>query len=250
MHTLLWEKICKDPAEHSSFVAAAFRILPQEIEFCTPSRASIFQELFERLHKEKSVGRIESHPQKTGLLKFKDVIEVRELKFGYENSSQLVFENFSLRIKKGDFIGIIGGSGSGKTSLVDLILGLLNPKSGEILVDGVDIRDGIQSWQRLLGYVPQEIYLTDNSVRENIAFGVPLDQVEEARVLRAVQLAHLEVIVKSLPNGLDTALGERGARLSGGQRQRIGIARALYADRKFVLDKRLVHLILRLKVTS
>ena len=135
-----------------------------------------------------------------------------------------------MRIKKGEFIGIIGGSGSGKTSLVDLILGLLNPKSGEILVDGVDIRDGIKVGSGFLDTCPKKFILRIILFEKTLRLGFLWTRLRKRRVLRAVQLAHLEVIVKSLPNGLDTALGERGARLSGGQRRRIGIARALYAD--------------------
>ena len=126
----------------------------------------------------------------------------------------------------------MGATGAGKTTLVDIILGLLRPQAGRMLVDGVPINsDNLRSWRRTIGYVPQHIYLTDGSIRENIAFGIPAGQVDDARIREAAAIARLDQFVEQeLPNGYDTVIGERGIRLSGGQRQRIGIARALYHD--------------------
>jgi len=159
----------------------------------------------------------------------------RELKlecvsFSYPSSHTLAVENIEVVVPKGASIGFVGESGSGKSTLVDLILGLLQPSSGRISADNIDIQMNLRFWQDNIGYVPQSIYLTDDSLRRNIAFGIPDDVIDENAVLKAVQAAQLYGYVSSLPNGLDTVVGERGVRLSGGQRQRIGIARALYHD--------------------
>jgi len=135
-----------------------------------------------------------------------------------------------MSIPYGAAVGIIGGSGAGKSTAVDLLLGLLEPKGGRVTVDGVDIRDNLRGWQDLVGYVPQSIYLCDESLRENVAFGVPPEEIDEQALERAILAARLDDFVASLPAGLSTVVGERGVRLSGGQRQRIGIARALYHD--------------------
>jgi ATP-binding cassette subfamily C protein len=124
----------------------------------------------------------------------------------------------------------VGSSGAGKTTIVDLILGLLEPDKGEILLDGNDIQQNLSAWQKTLGYIPQSIYLADETLRSNIAFGIPEEEIDEQKVLNAVQMAQLETLIKQLPDGLDTIIGENGTRLSGGQRQRVGIARALYHD--------------------
>jgi ATP-binding cassette subfamily C protein len=124
----------------------------------------------------------------------------------------------------------VGASGAGKTTIVDLILGLLEPNKGEILIDGLDIQQNLSAWQKTLGYIPQSIYLADETLRSNIAFGIPKGDIDEQKVLNAVKLAQLETLIQRLPAGLDTIIGENGTRLSGGQRQRVGIARALYHD--------------------
>jgi ABC-type multidrug transport system fused ATPase/permease subunit len=143
-----------------------------------------------------------------------------------------------ISIRKGESIGLIGPSGSGKSTLLDLLLGLLPPNSGKILVDGRDIYSNLRGWQDQIGYVSQSIYLTDDTLRRNIAFGIPSDEIDERSVRSALKAAQLEEFVNELPLGLDTMVGERGVRLSGGQRQRIGIARALYHDPELlVLDE-------------
>ena len=127
-------------------------------------------------------------------------------------------------------MGIVGPSGSGKSTLVDVVLGLLTPDVGQVQVDGQDIQHCLRDWQDQIGYVPQSIYLTDDTLRRNVAFGLPGDEIDASAVQRAIRAAQLEEFVADLPDGLDTIVGERGIRLSGGQRQRIGIARALYHD--------------------
>ncbi|MFN3680302.1 ABC transporter ATP-binding protein, partial [Thermosynechococcus sp.] len=134
----------------------------------------------------------------------------------------------SLTIKQGEMVGLVGASGAGKTTLVDLILGLLEPCQGDIRVDGESIYTNLAKWQRQIGYIPQTIYLSDDTLRRNIAFGLPEAQIDEVALWRAVEAAQLAEFVAGLPAGLNTVVGERGVRLSGGQRQRVGIARALY----------------------
>jgi ATP-binding cassette subfamily C protein len=124
----------------------------------------------------------------------------------------------------------VGPSGAGKSTLIDIILGLLQPHSGRVLVDGADIAASVRAWQANLGYVPQSAYLLDDTIRRNIAFGVPDSEISESRIAKSVQLSQLTDLIAALPKGLDTSIGERGIRLSGGQRQRIVIARALYRE--------------------
>ena len=169
---------------------------------------------------------------------FKDSIAVRSLSYSYPGSPSLALRNISLNIKKGSSIAFIGKSGAGKTTLVDVLLGLLVATEGDILVDGCSIYDNIRRWQNSLGYIPQSIFLTDESLKRNIAFGVPEDAIDLQQVERAIELAQLRELVETLPNGLETMVGERGIRLSGGQRQRVGIARTLYHQRDIlVLDE-------------
>ncbi len=159
---------------------------------------------------------------------FKNKIELSSVNYSYPGSSELVLKNISLIIPKGSTIGLVGTTGTGKTTIVDLILGLLTPKDGSIKVDGIDIQKNLQGWQRNIGYIPQFIYLSDDTMRNNIAFGLDKKEINEEQLISAVKVSQLYEFVERLPEGLDTYIGERGVRLSGGQRQRIGIARALY----------------------
>jgi len=155
-------------------------------------------------------------------------ISIENLSFSYETASTQALTEVSVEISRGEAVGLVGPSGSGKSTLVDILLGLLEPTSGRVLVDGDDIHDNLRGWQDQIGYVPQSIFLTDDTLRRNVAFGLPKDQIDHDAVKSAIRSAQLEDFVASLPDGLDTIVGERGVRLSGGQRQRIGIARALY----------------------
>ena len=150
--------------------------------------------------------------------------------YQYPKAETVGLQNITLEIKAGEKIGIVGSTGAGKTTLVDIILGLLKPQSGQLLVDGEPVTDkNLRSWQQSVGYVPQDIFLTDASISQNIALGVRVEEVDMARVRRSAKIAQLdEFICQELTEGYDTGVGERGVRLSGGQRQRIGIARALY----------------------
>ena len=150
----------------------------------------------------------------------------------------MVINNASFDIPKGKTVAFIGPSGAGKTTMVDIILGLLKPQYGKVYADDLDIHKHSYVWQKEIGYIPQVIYLSDDTIRNNIAFGVDKDQIDERAIENALRRAQLYEFVENLPEGLDTVVGDRGVRLSGGQRQRIGIARALYHDPEvLVLDE-------------
>ena len=171
-------------------------------------------------------------------LEFNSEINLKDVSFAYPNSEELVIKNLNLSIKKNSFVTFFGKSGSGKSTIVDLILGLFIPEKGKILIDGIDLSKNIRSWQKNVGYVPQNIQLIDDTLKNNVAFGIDEKKINETEVHRALKEARLENFINELPLGLETNLGERGSRLSGGQKQRIGIARALYLNPSLlVLDE-------------
>lgn len=213
------------------FAAVAFRLMPsanrvltaiQNIRYALPVIEALYSEL--RLTAGTKV------PPHGGPLTFKSALTLDQVSFNYPNAETPALRGVSLSIARGASVGFIGGSGAGKSTLVDIILGLLSPDTGTVKVDGVDIQTNLRGWQDQIGYVPQSIFLTDDTLRRNIGFGLSNDQIDEAAVWRAVHAAQLDEFVNELPEGLGTLVGERGIRLSGGQRQRIGIARALYHD--------------------
>lgn len=161
-------------------------------------------------------------------LRFDHAIEVKNLSFTYDQSDKVILEDVSVTIHKGESVAFVGESGGGKTTLVDNILGILMPQKGSVFVDGVNINEIMQSWHRDIGYIPQTIFMMDDTVRRNVAFGVKSEEIDDNKVWEALRKAQLEEFVKQMEHGLDTEVGEAGMRLSGGQRQRIGIARALY----------------------
>lgn len=221
------------------FAAAAFRLLPsvnrvltavQQLRFFLPIINTMYDEL-------RLLDNTEPHTY-NGSLALKDKLTLEQVRFNYPSTESSALQGINFIIHHGASIGFIGESGAGKSTLVDVILGLLNPVSGAVKVDGVDIQTSIRGWQDQIGYVPQSIYLTDDSLRRNIAFGISEDQINDDAVWRAVHAAQLESFINSISGGLDAVVGERGIRLSGGQRQRIGIARALYHDPSvLVLDE-------------
>lgn len=160
-------------------------------------------------------------------IKFNNKIKIENIRFNYSNNRKIL-ENISFVIPKGAFVGIIGASGAGKTTFVDILLGLIRPNAGNIFVDNVDIHNNIRGWQANLAYVPQSIYLIDGTIKENIALGVPEDEVDHELIDKVLHMAELYDFIYSQPDNINTSVGERGVKLSGGQRQRIGIARALY----------------------
>ena len=170
----------------------------------------------------------EQKTKTTKTLSFNSTIELHNISFKYDLSNKLALENICLQIPRRSSIGIVGPSGSGKTTLIDIILGLLETTEGEVRIDGENIAQNLSSWQKQIGYIPQHIYLSDDTIRCNVAFGIAEEKINDDMVWDALRMAQLDDFVKKLPEELETRVGERGARLSGGQRQRIGIARALF----------------------
>lgn len=166
---------------------------------------------------------------------FENKLEIKDLSYHYPNSEKYIFEHAEFTIPAGKSVGVIGTSGAGKTTIVDIILGLLKPETGEVLCDGQDVFSQYEAWLHNIGYIPQTISLLDDTIRSNVAYGVEKEDVLEERVWEVLEEAQLKEFILGLPDGLDTKIGERGVRLSGGQRQRIGIARALYHNPEFLI---------------
>jgi ATP-binding cassette, subfamily B, bacterial PglK len=221
------------------FATVAFRMLPS-VNHMTASiqRLRHSHAMLAGLFSELSLEKTRPSGPHTAPLPFRESIVLEDVSFRYPSGHENVLEAVSISIPHGSSVGFVGGSGAGKSTLIDVILGLLPPASGRVTVDGRDIQDNLRSWQDSIGYVSQSIYLCDDSIRRNVAFGVREQDIDNAAVKRALKAAQLDTFVDSLPAGGNTFVGERGVRLSGGQRQRIGIARALYHDPKvLVLDE-------------
>lgn len=226
----------------ATFAVAAFRLLPSvgrinehvnNILYAVPSVDLIYGDLkgIEDYQEEK--GEEEGREWN-----FERAISAKHVTYAYPNTDTNVLEDANCVIPKGKTVAFIGSSGAGKTTMADIILGLLAPQRGKILVDDIDIFKNLTMWHHQIGYIPQVIYLSDDTIRNNIAFGIHEDQIDEEAVKTALKKAQLAEFVDTLPDGLDTIVGDRGVRLSGGQRQRIGIARALYHDPEIlVLDE-------------
>jgi ABC-type bacteriocin/lantibiotic exporter with double-glycine peptidase domain len=213
------------------FAAAAFRMLPSVNRLASAAQNLRFSTaVIDTVASELKLGGENISEDLPRPLAFENTISIDRVTFRYPGAAVDSLSDVSLRIAKGESVGIVGGSGAGKSTLVDVILGLLTPHRGRVLVDGRDISADVRSWQATIGYVPQTIYLCDDTLRRNIAFGIPDDRIDEAAFTRAVHAAQLHAFIATLPQGAETLVGEQGVRLSGGQRQRIGIARALYHD--------------------
>ena len=179
---------------------------------------------------------IRYHPkEKVNYLKFNDKIVFNNISFSYNARDKEILNSVNFIINKGDKVGLIGKTGSGKTTLIDILIGLLIPTSGEIFIDGINLKKNITSWRSSVAYVPQNIFLTDSSIAENIAFGIDPNSIDLERLKESAKKAQIKDFIESLPRGYETYVGERGAKLSGGQLQRIGIARALYKQKSIII---------------
>lgn len=224
----------------AAFAIAAFRILPSigkisagfnQLIYACPALNAAYNNLREVVNFKKET-RVQ--PQTYGnpeeKINFTKEIEIKNIFWQYPNADKIVIENLSLTIPKGKSVAFIGQSGAGKSTLADILLGLLVPREGDVLIDGVSIYQEMDSWKKTVGYVPQAVFLTDDTIRNNIAFGIEEKDIDDTKVQRAIEQAQLADTIAELPHGLDTILGERGIRFSGGQKQRVAIARALYND--------------------
>ena len=232
-------------ASLSVFAMAAIRLLPAASQVMSalgmiPNTEHLVNVLYSDLRESQnhslelaSYGLLPSDS-----LDFKDSIKISNLTYRYSEHLAPAIDGVTLEIRRGESIAFIGQSGAGKTTLVDTILGLLVPQIGDIQVDGKSIYSSLRCWQNLIGYIPQSIFLLDDTVRRNIAFGVPDSSIDVRKLEDAISAAQLKELMLQLPDGIETRVGERGVMLSGGQRQRIGIARALYHEREIlVLDE-------------
>lgn len=225
-----------------AFAAAAVRVMPatnrintylSEIAYAQPCLDYLYENLTESMKQDVngSVTGLTKEAQgqeQDSPLVLADRIVLDHIGFTYPNTEKPIFTDAHMEIKKGQSVGIMGPSGAGKSTIVDILLGLLHVQSGTITCDGRDIFENYPSWLAKIGYIPQSIYLIDESIRDNIAFGIDADKIDEKRIWEVLEEAQLKSFVEELPEGLDTAIGDRGVRISGGQRQRLGIARALY----------------------
>jgi ABC-type multidrug transport system fused ATPase/permease subunit len=212
------------------FAAVSFRLMPsanriissiQQLRFGLPVVQMLHDELNLPSEDQGSDGKA---------VALRDSLLLEHASYAYPAAKKPAVQDICLTIAKGEMVGFVGESGSGKSTLIDIVLGLLKPESGKVLVDGADIQQNLRAWQNQIGYVPQSIYLTDDTLRRNVAFGLAEEDIDDDAVRRALKAAQLQSFVDALPEGMHTIVGERGVRLSGGQRQRIGIARALYHD--------------------
>ncbi len=220
----------------TAFAVAAVRLMPSanrintyitQIAYEEPSLDFVYNNLTESMKTDKKMA-AERMAIAGPALRLEDKIELKNITFAYPDADKNIFTGADMVVPKGKSVGIMGSSGAGKSTIVDILLGLLHVKEGEILCDGKNIFSNYESWLAQVGYIPQSIYLIDESIRDNIAFGIDQDEISDERIWEVCREAQLADFIKSLPEGLDTKIGDRGVRLSGGQRQRIGIARALY----------------------
>lgn len=229
----------------ATLAAAAFVLLPcvnrinqqmNQIAYCEPCFMGVSNHLQDEIN-DSNVDMsfaTESDPK----LPVTRDIELRDITYAYPGTEKLIFDHADMKIPVGSAVGIVGPSGAGKSTVADILLGLLQVRTGTVLADGVSVTENYRGWLKNIGYIPQMIFMLDDTIRANVAFGVPEDKVDEKRLWEVLKEAQLDEFIKALPQGLDTGIGERGIRLSGGQRQRIGIARALYHDPEvLVLDE-------------
>ncbi|MGG1399967.1 ABC transporter ATP-binding protein [Bacillus salipaludis] len=233
-------------ATMSLFAMAAFRLMPSitrivamltTIRFSQPALTVVYNDLIldnssnSPAHQDKH---IEPTKDNSGRKTFRHSINLENVYFRYPNQEEYSVKNVSLSIPIGNSVAFVGTSGAGKTTIVDIILGLFEPEKGRVTVDGIDLNELMPIWKNKIGYIPQSIYLSDETIQKNVAFGINDQDIDESAVQKAIEDAQLKDFIDSLPEGLNTVVGERGVRLSGGQRQRIGIARALYNNPEII----------------
>jgi len=232
----------------SLFAAAALRMLPgigkiinsfQVLTYCKPSVAIISKEIA-NISFNKNYNNIYIKPNTklendNNFFSNNFEIDLRSINFKYPNTKKFILEDLNLTIKKGECIGIVGSSGAGKSTFIDILIGLLKPENGKILLDDFNINSILKRWQTNIGYVPQFVFLSDESIKNNIAFGVEETDINFERLNSAIEKSQLKEFIIKLPHGVNTIIGEQGARISGGQRQRIGIARALYNNPEILI---------------
>jgi ABC-type multidrug transport system fused ATPase/permease subunit len=218
------------------FAMAAFRLMPSitrvvalmsSIRYSQPALTVVYEDLFEQQQKKDQIKK-DTIVINKGEKAFNDAIQIHDVSFSYPGQKDYAIKDVSLTIPIGRSVALIGQSGAGKTTLVDLILGLFSPDKGKILIDGKELFAYKSLWQQKIGYIPQSIFLSDDTIRGNVAFGIEESQIDDQEVWRALEQAQMRKVVEALPDQLETTIGEHGVRFSGGQRQRIGIARALY----------------------
>ena len=224
----------------TAFAVAAIRVMPgtnrintylSEIAYSQPCLDYLYENLNESMKMDVNgsvTGLTGARQPDLPKLELKDKIVLNHITYAYPNTLKNIFTDAHMEVKKGQSVGIMGPSGAGKSTIVDILLGLLHVQEGTITCDGMSIFDNYPSWLAKIGYIPQSIYLIDESIRDNIAFGIDADRIDDERIWEVLEEAQLKEFVKELPEGLDTTIGDRGVRISGGQRQRLGIARALY----------------------
>ena len=242
--TVLKSDIASFVTTLSVFAVAAFRMLPSfnkitgyisGMMFNKPAIDAVYKDLMEIEHLMVQKTEEQIDTQKVSLT---TAIELKNVSFRYPESDRWILKEANLGIKKNTSVAFIGASGAGKTTAADLILGILQPEEGIITINGTEIKKCMASWHEAIGYIPQTIYLMDDSIRANVAFGIPDSEIDDAAIEKALREAQLDQFVHTLPDGVNTMIGDRGVKLSGGQRQRIGIARALYRNPSvLVLDE-------------
>ena len=227
----------------SAFAVAAVKLLPSlnkissnlsNISYYIPNLNNLASVIHEA-ENDQVKGNTDANISNRSALSCNNSIELRDISFKYEGSDKYIFNNLNLIFPVNKSVGIIGGSGEGKTTLVDLLTGLLTPNQGSVLCDGVNIQENYPSWLSLIGYIPQNTILVNDTITSNVAFGVDPAEIDKDRVINALKDAQIYDFVSGMKDGLDTTIGDRGMKLSGGQRQRIGIARALYKNPKILI---------------
>ena len=220
----------------TAFGVAAVRLIPSinrintqmtNIAYCQPSLDYVYENV--DFTKYKQAGRyVPDAPKNEAPIVVDDDIRLKDVSYRYPNTEKLILDHADMTVPIGKSVGVVGPSGAGKSTAIDIFLGLLRPQEGQVECRDRDVMDNYRSWLSHIGYIPQTIYLSDDSIRDNIAFGVPEEEIDDDRIWQVLKEAQMEEFVKKLPDGLDTSTGDRGIRISGGERQRLGIARALY----------------------